>query len=202
MSLKVKFRPLLKNSVQQFILRLNGDSGKPQLNLIGRSSKDKTAEMKQIVFENVYPLYGLSDIRNSSEYRNKSIQEDLIEHLKMAKNIITEARKAKRLHLLDEKSYRIDKHIKQIKETLNSGDEITIIEFLESEIQPVFDYLSGLDNNLLKLVKEYKDTLDSELNSFYYKGKINERSVSLVNETISNYLDECEKESGNVSSLF
>ena len=168
---------------------------KAAINLIGRSSKDKTAEMEQIVFENVYPLYGLSDIRNSSEYRNKSIQVDLIEHLKMAKNIITEARKAKKLHLLDEKSYRIDKHIKQIKETLNSGDEITIIEFLESEIQPVFDYLSSLDNNLLKLVKEYKDTLDPELNSFYYKRKDYERSVSLVNETISSYLDECEKES-------
>jgi hypothetical protein len=36
-----------------------------------------------IVFPNVYPLYGISDIRGSSEERNRSIQADLLEQFSL-----------------------------------------------------------------------------------------------------------------------
>src|SRR5205085_1707326 len=36
---------------------------------------------KNVIFENVYPLYGSIDIRNSSSERSHAIQKDLKEHL-------------------------------------------------------------------------------------------------------------------------
>ncbi|MDX1417953.1 MAG: hypothetical protein R3293_27375, partial [Candidatus Promineifilaceae bacterium] len=38
-------------------------------------------EKEEIVFDEVYPLYGLSDIRGSSTHRVQSIQSDLIQQL-------------------------------------------------------------------------------------------------------------------------
>ena len=40
--------------------------------------------LEPIVFRDVYPLYGVSDIRGSSEQRNVAIQTDLIDHLKIS----------------------------------------------------------------------------------------------------------------------
>jgi hypothetical protein len=45
-------------------------------------------EMAPIVFDEVYPLFGLSDIRNSSTQRNAAIQADLLENLTLIKDII------------------------------------------------------------------------------------------------------------------
>ncbi|RYG00599.1 MAG: GAF domain-containing protein [Chitinophagaceae bacterium] len=46
------------------------------------------AGMEDIVFEEVHPLYGQADIQDSSMFRNKSIQQDLISQLTLAKNIL------------------------------------------------------------------------------------------------------------------
>ncbi|MGH2575461.1 MAG: GAF domain-containing protein, partial [Ignavibacteria bacterium] len=53
-----------------------------------KGKDDAHDEMEEIVFDNVYPLYGLSDIRDSSRYRNAAIQADLIDNLNMAKDVI------------------------------------------------------------------------------------------------------------------
>ena len=44
--------------------------------------------LKSIVFENVTPLYGQSDIKGSSIARNTAIQEDLVKQLNLASGII------------------------------------------------------------------------------------------------------------------
>jgi len=45
----------------------------------------ESEQMNDIIFENVMPIYGLSDIRNSSVQRGNSIKSDLIRQLTMAK---------------------------------------------------------------------------------------------------------------------
>ena len=168
---------------------------KAAVNLISRKEKEKMAEMEQIVFENVYPLYGLSDIRNSSDYRNESIKSDLLEHLQIAKNIINSAFKYRYLPILKELIYRIDKHSRIIKGGLNSGDEIGILEFIQNELEPVFNHIIEFDPTIKSLIKDYYKMLDPNLHTFYSRRKSYEESVSLINETISKYLDECEEES-------
>ena len=56
-------------------------------NLLQRRENDPSSTMEQISFDNLYPLYGLSDIRDSSVHRNNAIQSDLIGHLDMVKNL-------------------------------------------------------------------------------------------------------------------
>ncbi|MFO7446437.1 MAG: hypothetical protein R6W90_08720 [Ignavibacteriaceae bacterium] len=163
------------------------------VNLIFKKEKDKLAEMEDIVFENVYPLYGLSDIRNSSDSRNESIREDLLSHLSITQEIIKSANRAKNLPILKELVYSIEKNSKRLKKGLNSGDEISIIEFIQNEIEPLFNHIKTFGDDINSLILDYYKMLDPQLNTFYLKRKYYEESVTLINDTISKYLDECEK---------
>ena len=161
-------------------------------NLFLKREEEKNAEMERIVFDNVYPLYGLSDIRNSSSIRNEAIQSDLIEHLTLAKELIQAALNLKPLPYLDSLNFRINKHIKGIKSGLSSGDELSIIEFLQREVESTFDNLGETNSSLKELVSHYRKSLDPHLNSFYNKRKDFEESVAIINEVIASYLDEAE----------
>src|SRR3989442_5048028 len=67
-------------------------------------------ELEPIVFENVYPLYALADIRGSSIQRARSIQADLLTQLGRARDVVESAHRARALPALDELLYRVDKH--------------------------------------------------------------------------------------------
>src|SRR5882672_4264352 len=100
---------------------------KAVFNTIERKSEsvsDAAAEMEPIAFENVYPLYGLADIRGSSVQRGVAIQADLLTQLRLAADVLRTACEARSLPALDELCYRVDKRIAQVQRNLNSGDEI------------------------------------------------------------------------------
>ncbi len=163
-------------------------------NLISEKANNKMSEMEPIIFENVYPLYGLSDIRNSSEFRNESVQRDIIEHLKLAKGVLQSAGQVKKLPLFDEMVFRIDNNIKKVKSGINSGDEVSIMDFLQNEVEPVFSHVKNYDSSLNDLIKNYMNALDPIHKTLYTKRSDYEESVNLINETISAYLDECDEE--------
>src|SRR5207248_11173064 len=79
-------------------------------------------EMEPIVFEGVYPLYGLAELRGSSQQRGFAIQADLLSQLRLARAVVQAALQARSLPALDELAYRIDKHVSRIEASLNSGD--------------------------------------------------------------------------------
>src|SRR5262249_10214853 len=94
---------------------------KAVLNSIKRRSdgvSDAAAEMEPIVFEGVYPLYGLADIRGSSVQRSVAIQADLLTQLGLAADVLRAAGEARAFPALDELRYRIDKRIAQIQRSL------------------------------------------------------------------------------------
>ena len=158
-------------------------------NLLHKRKSEPNAVMEPIIFDNVYPLFGVSDIRNSSIYRNQSIQDDLVAHLEKAYQILTKAIQINNIPALDEINFRIAKHISHLKNGLKSGDEVSIIEFLKTEVETVFDHLSKIDNDLQVTIEKYRKSLNPELKTFYDKRKDYEESVAKINSYISQYLD-------------
>jgi hypothetical protein len=53
------------------------------------SVKGQRSELGPIVFRDVFALYGASDIRGSSEARNRAIQADIGDHLSLARNVVS-----------------------------------------------------------------------------------------------------------------
>ncbi|GAF99821.1 unnamed protein product, partial [marine sediment metagenome] len=151
------------------------------------SQDEAPSGLEPIVFRNVYPLYGVSDIRGSSEYRNTAIQSDLIDHLKMTKEIIQLADGYRRLPILDALTYRIDKNIREIETELSSGDEVAKLDFVRHVVEPVFDHIQGFNPKVREKIDAYRAALDPSMGTLYRKRKDFEESITLINETITSY---------------
>lgn len=90
-------------------------------------------KMEDIVFSNVYPLYGQSDIQGSSTERNRSIQADIIEQLSLVKNILNIAVRKFALPVYKDLRFRVENYIQQLRKELSAGDENIVLEFLKQK---------------------------------------------------------------------
>lgn len=163
------------------------------LNLIEKENSDEFAQMEEIIFRDVYPLYALSDIRNSSLIRNKSIQKDLRDNLRLAREIILAASAVKLMPEFEHIIYKIDKHIYMLEDGLQTGDEANVASFLKKEIEPLFESIVNLSADVNTAIDKYKNAVDKDLGLIYRKRKEYDQSVKLLNENISSIVDDEEE---------
>lgn len=138
----------------------------------------------EIVFNEVIPLYGQFDVRGSSAARNAAIQSDLIRQLDEAEKVFDVANGNNKLPLYDQLKFRIQKWRKDLVKGIGAGDEVKILDLLQTEIYPVFNHVAEQDENVREAVKAYKALLDPELMVIYDKRKKYEDSITIINETI------------------
>ncbi len=153
-----------------------------------RIRQGQSSEMEPIIFKDVVPFYGQSDIRGSSFERNKGIQKDLTRQLTLALDIMTAASKQRPWPLLKEYKHRLEAKIEDISTGVNSGDENAVFSFLDREVTPTFGDLEGLSPDVSRYIQDYKNALDPAAGMIYDKRKAYEQSVSRLNETLSAYL--------------
>src|SRR5690606_7482946 len=163
------------------------------LNLLNKRRVDSKATMEEIVFKDVFPLYGMSDVRNSSLERNLAIQNDLQENLKLAKGLLQQIFANKRFPLVEEVIYKTDEHLKRINRGLASGDESNVLDFLKSEINPLIEQFEE-DESLKEAIEFYRGKLDPQFGVVYRRRKSFEKSLATINQTIAAHLDEAEAE--------
>lgn len=161
------------------------------VNLMNKRRRGERASMEEIVFKDVYPLFGMADVRNSSIERNKAIQDDLEENLNLVKDLLLHINEAKKLPLLEEIIFKTEKLRLQISRGLASGDESDVLDFLESEIHPLVEHFST-DPSFEEAIKQYEKALDCETGVIYKRRKSFETSLALINKTISQHLEEAE----------
>jgi hypothetical protein len=145
--------------------------------------------MAPIVFENVQPLYALSDIRGSSTHRAIAIQADLLTQLRLARAVVEAARQARPQPALDLIVYRLDTRLADVGQGLGSGDEVSVIGFLRTNVEPLFGHLRTFGPGVATAVDAYEAALDPRLRTVYDQRRRFEESVTAIAETISSYLD-------------
>ena len=155
---------------------------------------NENVKLDEIVFNDVYPLYGQSDIKGSSQARNNAIQEDLSTQLSLAITVLKDACKSESLPIYSELMFRVSTYLKDVKKGLNAGDEINILEFLKRDIYPVFNHIKKISIKLAKKVSIYMERLDKELGVVYEKRKNYEKSVNILNDKLAKYIDKKQKE--------
>jgi hypothetical protein len=165
---------------------------KAVLNSLERSETDGEAgdgEMEPIVFRDVYPLYALSDIRGSSTHRAWAIQADLLAQLGLARDVLQAAFRARPMPILDQLRHKVERHADAAELSLRTGDEAGLIAFLRTEIESLFDHLEGYGSEVRSRIEAYRAAIDPQLGAVVTKRRGFEESVTLLNETVSSYLD-------------
>ena len=156
--------------------------------------KEENIKVDEIVFNDVYPLFGQSDIKGSSNARNNAIKEDLTTQLTLAINVLREACAIESIPIYDELMFRVNEYLNHVKGGLDAGDEIGILDFLKQDIYPVFNHIKQINSDLSKLVDVYMNRLDTNLMVVYEKRKEYEDSVMLLNDKLASYIDKKQEE--------
>jgi hypothetical protein len=154
----------------------------------------ENVKLEEIVFDNVYPLFGQVDIKGSSVARNETIKEDLLTQLNLAKNVLTEALKVEKLPIYEELVFRVNEFISSIQGELKAGDELGILEFLKKDIYPTFTHIEAINEQLSDQIKTYMNRLDPELQVVYEKRKAYETSVTYLNDRLAKFIDKGQEE--------
>ncbi len=149
--------------------------------------------MEDIVFNDVYPLYGQMDIQGSSTRRNLSIQADLVEQLTLAKNVLDTAVHTFSLPIYKELQFRIDQYSEKLLAGLTAGDENQVLEFLKTEIYPIFSHLHTVSPDMHEALLAYEKQMDPAKGMIYKQRKDYEHSVKLINDKLSDYLDKTQQ---------
>lgn len=154
-----------------------------------QGDKAKSAEPEEIDFENVFPLYGAVDIRNSTSERNTALTEDLKVQLGTLVWVLDNLKKVSGFGLLDEKIFMAQQWINRIEAASGFEQEIIVNDFLEHDIMPFLKEFIGSNPDYQNIAKEYFDAINPETGAAYENRKQLERSMSKVISSVNNYFD-------------
>ncbi len=155
--------------------------------------RNKSAtETEKIIFENVYPLYGAIDIRNSSIERSHAIQKDLKEHLHLIDNTLDKLQPIVQLNLLEGLKFKNRSFQQAIENVLLPEDELCINEFLENEVEPVLCHLQKSNSQVQSITENYFNLDNDITSSLYHFRNEYEETLASINLNVLRYLEEQE----------
>ncbi|MEN8788672.1 MAG: GAF domain-containing protein, partial [Flavobacteriaceae bacterium] len=149
---------------------------------------------QEIVFTEVYPLYGQVDIKQSSNARNLAIQRDLMIQLSNISKVVKAAFKKEGLPIYEEIIFRLENWADSIKDTLYSSSEQNIFDFIQEEVNPILEHIKQINDVLARKVEAYKETIDPETQTYYDHRRNYDESVMEINQRLVNVLDKRQEE--------
>lgn len=163
------------------------------VNLMNKRRTNDKAVLEEIVFKDVYPLFGMADVRNSSIERNVAIQRDLQENLVLAGTLLRTFQEHMTLPLLDAAQVKVEEHFARLSRGLVSSDESDVLDFLKQEIHPLLARFEG-EASLQPAIGHYRAQLDPFFGVVYTRRQAFEDSLQQINHTIGACLDDADDE--------
>jgi hypothetical protein len=139
------------------------------------------AALQKVLFEDVYPLYGSTDVRNSSEMRNTCIQQDLTTQLDIVIHILEKIIEKNPFPIYKELEFEVKNYREDVADELLSDEEVKIVDFIKSEIEPLFEHLHENNREMRKVIEEYYEALDPDHGIVYERRKHFEESIEMIN---------------------
>jgi hypothetical protein len=156
-------------------------------------AKEPSAATGKIIFDNVYPLYGAIDIRNSSIERSFALQKDLKQHLQLIDQTLEKMQAEVQLTLLEGLKFKNRNFQLAIEDVLLPEDEIRINEFLVNEVEPVFNHLQKSNSSIQPIAEHYFEIEKNCDGPLYHFRNEYEESLSSINQAVISYLEEQEE---------
>ena len=151
-------------------------------------------QFTDLIFKNVFPLYGQLDISGSSTSRNEAVKNDLVTQLQSLRKILLKSKKVTLLPIYDELLYVIGKQIHLLETNMDAASEHDIQRFLNKEIEPILPQLSMINAEIAGVVNTYNKSLNGELHTLYKERKDFDESVLHLNGVLADFIDKKQEE--------
>lgn len=149
----------------------------------------KEPNFNQIVFDDIYPLFGQIDIKGSSQARNTATKLDLTIQLKSLKAIMQNALNEEPLPIYEQYLYQIKDWLGLLDSSFQVDSEQQINSFIKHDINPVLDHLKT--NEVLKEeIDAYFESIDDKLGTVYKNRRDYDTTVASINKSMASLLDE------------
>ncbi|WP_289662349.1 GAF domain-containing protein [Flavobacterium panacagri] len=152
---------------------------------------------KEIVFKNVFPLYGQIDIKGSSEHRNETVKIDLKSQLSALLEIFDNQEANSNLVLLEQRKFELESLRSELDFPLKADTEQHIQRYIEEEIHPILKNTKSNPKSE-KLEKLYFETLDEKTGMFYQERKKFDNAMSIINKRLATVLDKKQVEAQQI----
>ena len=146
-------------------------------------------KIETIGFEDVYPLYGAIDIRNSTIERNKAQLSDLQQQFAILLETLQEVKKHYTLALTDEMIYKCRKWKNTLDDSLTPHGEVKLTDFLEKEAVSFLKHFKLTHPGSAAIVEKYFAAIEETKGVVWANRRQLEESMQSVNMAVNNYLD-------------
>ncbi|MEO6730271.1 MAG: GAF domain-containing protein [Ferruginibacter sp.] len=154
-----------------------------------KSTNDAKADVGNVIFKEVFPIYGAVDIRNSSIERNSAIQKDHLQQFEILQLTLKELRQHIEIGLLDEMIFKCAKWHSRIQEVLTSEDELKINDFFENDVNPLLKHFRENHREVSSIVLDYFKKSEIMKGVIYHNRDEYQESVDLINSRLIKYLE-------------
>ena len=153
---------------------------------------DSTREIGVVSFDQVYPVYGAIDVKDSSAERNRCYQKDILDQLNLIESTLQQLKDNPHesvkefLHPLLKKNNDFQQ---KIENSLSAEDEEKVNEFLELEVKSFFKNLSLYEGDSIAPLTHYLESVDPVSGHLNKNKRDFDESIGTINATISRYLE-------------
>ena len=153
--------------------------------------------LKEIVFKNVYPLYGQIDVKGSAEHRNETFKTDLRNQLTSVLDILNQMNSHHNLLIIEQRKFELQEMLLDIETPLKTDTEQQIQHYISQEIHPILTSLQQEKRHEEK-VKSYFESLDSKSGMFYHARRDFDHTLSVINKRLASVLDAKQQEAQQI----
>ena len=143
----------------------------------------------QIVFNDIYPLFGQIDIKRSSKARNSAAKLDLKIQLSALKSILKNAIEQEALPIYEQYLYQINEWLESLDNNFQVDSEQQINGFIKHDLNPVLNHLKT-NKNLEEEIQVYLNSIDSKVGTVYLNRKNYDENIAAINKNMASLLVE------------
>ncbi len=143
-----------------------------------------------VVFEQVHPVYGAVDIRNSSVERNNATRKDYQFQLSLTKELLQHTTSIISLPVLESALYKCEQYLGYTFGTLTAEYEMLINEFLDHDVKALLLHLNSRYPEFSGEISSYEHKNNRERGEFYQHRRAYEVSLHYINKNIIQYFNQ------------
>lgn len=137
-----------------------------------------------ITFNNVYPLYGISDIRGSSQERNRAIQQDLLDQFRLGLAIVTAVCDAMESAFAAQLRIDLLEHIDQLQQRVTVDAEVTLLRYLQDHLEAHFEFFCTCGDAAITAIQAYRAAQHPQHDCVYAARSVYDHTVQAINYSL------------------